>query len=80
MTPVEIWSNTKPSVKNFKVFGCNAYIHIQKEDRDNKLAPKATPGIFLGYDSEKIGYRVYSLTQKKVVVSRDVQFSESSFF
>lgn len=32
-TPIEAWSNRKPSAKHLKVFGCICYIHIPKEKR-----------------------------------------------
>jgi transposase InsO family protein len=78
-TPEEIWSGTKPSIKDIKVFGCNAYIHIQKEDRDNKFSAKASPAIFLGYDDVKLGYKLLEIESNTIVTSRDVQFDESKF-
>lgn len=78
-TPEEIWSGSKPNIEHLKVFGCNAYVHVQKDDRDNKFSRKAKPGIFLGYDSEKLGYRVFNLENNSVIVSRDVQFDENKF-
>ena len=38
-TPQEVWTGKKPSIKNLKVFGCDAYVHVPKEKRsklDNK--------------------------------------------
>jgi transposase InsO family protein len=72
-TPEEIWSGNKASVKDIKVFGCNAYIHIQKSKRDNKIAPKATAAVFLGYSDEKLGYKLCELETKKIITSRDVK-------
>ena len=34
MTPYEAWFNRKPTVDHFKVFGCVAYSHIPKENRE----------------------------------------------
>jgi hypothetical protein len=77
--PEEIWFKQKPNVKNMRVFGCNAFIHIPKVDRDSKVSDKAKPGIFLGYDAIKLGYKIYSILDKKIIVSRDVTFNEQSF-
>lgn len=30
-TPCEIWYDSKPDVKNLRVFGCSAWVHIPKE-------------------------------------------------
>ena len=33
MTPFEAWKNTKPKVGHLRVFGCNAFAHIPKDER-----------------------------------------------
>ena len=48
MTPYEAWFNRKPTVDHFKVFGCVAYSHIPKENRE-KLNEKGEKCIFVGY-------------------------------
>ena len=48
MTPYEAWFNRKPTVDHFKVFGCVAYSHIPKENRE-KLDEKGEKCIFVGY-------------------------------
>ena len=46
-TPTEAWTKRKPNVDHLRVFGCDAYAHISKDERD-KLDPKARlPGIGL---------------------------------
>src|SRR6185312_8038761 len=47
MTPEEAWSGKKPSVAHLRIFGCDAYVHIPKEQR-SKLDSKSTKTIFLG--------------------------------
>jgi len=78
-TPEELWTSIKPNLSRLKVWGCNCYMYIQKEDRDNKFSAKAKPGIFLGYSSEKLGYRVFNIETNSIDVSRDVQFDENKF-
>jgi hypothetical protein len=77
-TPHEIWTGTKPSVKNMKVFGCDCYSHIHKEER-GKMDHKSDKGIFIGYDEQRYGYKVYLVEQDKVITNRDVIFHENSF-
>jgi len=50
-TPYEAWCNRKPKVERFKIFGCIAYSHIPKENR-NKLYEKGEKYIFVGYSEE----------------------------
>ncbi|KAG7640275.1 Zinc finger CCHC-type superfamily [Arabidopsis suecica] len=75
VTPMEIWSGKKPSVDHLKVFGCVCYIHIPDEKR-RKLDTKAKQGIFVGYNNESKGYRVFLLNEEKIEVSKDVTFDE----
>ena len=33
-TPYEIWSGKKPSVAHLRVFGCEAFMHVPKEKKE----------------------------------------------
>ena len=66
----------KPSVEHLRVFGCQAYVHIQKDKRKG-LQPKSEHCIFLGYPLELRGWKCYNPAMKKVVISRDVVFVET---
>jgi hypothetical protein len=46
-TPQEIWTGKKPSLTHIKVFGCEAYVHVPKENM-NKIDKNAEKCIFLG--------------------------------
>jgi hypothetical protein len=30
-TPFELWHKKKPEVSNLRIWGCNAYVHVQKD-------------------------------------------------
>ena len=78
-TVIEVWSGTKPYISHLKVFGCDAYVHVHQHNR-TKMEPKSIKGIFIGYDAIKEnGYRVYDVSNKKIIISRDVDFNEHSF-
>ena len=77
MTPFEAWYSEKPRVNHLRVFECDAYSHILKDER-GKFDTKARRCIFLGYGEETKGYRLYDDKAKKVLYSRDVQFNESA--
>ena len=62
-------------VEHLRVFGCDAYTHIPKDER-GKLDSKARKCILLGYGKETNGYRLYDPIRLKILHSRDVRFNE----
>ncbi|KAI5314901.1 hypothetical protein L3X38_044077 [Prunus dulcis] len=75
-TPFEAYGGRKPGIKHLKVFGSLCYAHVPKQQRQNlDLASKRC--IFLGYGSCEKGYRLYNIETEKVIISRDVIFSEN---
>jgi len=74
-TPQEVWTGKEPSLTHLKVFGCDAYVHVPKENR-SKLDKKAEKCIFIGYKDGLKGYKLWNPETKKVVYSRDVVFRE----
>jgi hypothetical protein len=74
-TPHEVWSGNKPSLQHLRVFGCDAYVHVPKENR-SKLDNKAEKCIFIGYKDGVKGYKLWNPETKKIVYSRDVVFRE----
>ena len=78
VTPYELWHNKKPSIHHLRVFGCRAYVHVQKDQRKS-LEPHSLKCIFLGYPDGYKGWKCYDPLSKKVVISRDVIFDECSF-
>ena len=76
-TPLGKFSGTKPDVSKLRVFGCAAYVHIDRQKRDNKFAPRAWLGIHVGYDRQSGGYLVFDPNSNKVVRSRNVRFNEN---
>ena len=78
-TPDELFFGRKPSVKHLRVWGCDVYVHVNKADRvkDSKLEVRARPGIFIGYQANRMGYRC--LVDGKIIISRDVRFVENEF-
>ncbi|KAM1175182.1 hypothetical protein ACFX19_028211 [Malus domestica] len=78
-SPMEIVKNKKVDLSHLKVFGCICFVHVQPLHRD-KLDPKATKCIFLGYSSTQKGYKCYNPQLKKLIVSKDVQFHETNSY
>lgn len=76
MTPIEALTGKKPDLTHLRRFGCAAYAHIPKEERQ-KLNPKTRKCILLGYGMDTKGYRLYDPIRGRVVICRDVIFNES---
>ena len=74
-TPYEVWTGSKPNVSHLRIFGCDAYAHVPKDER-SKLDSKTKRSIFLGYGQGVKGYRLYDNVKKRIFYSRDVIFNE----
>ena len=74
-TPLEVWSG-KPAndYDTLHVFGSTAYYHV----KESKLDPRAKKALFMGVTSGVKGYRLWCLSSKKIISSRDVTFDESA--
>ncbi|KAF1318429.1 Integrase catalytic core protein, partial [Globisporangium splendens] len=77
-SPHEVWTQKKPLLKNLKVFGCHAYVHVPSEKR-SKLDARSVLCRFLGYSDHEKAYRFEELSSGRIVVSRDAQFMEDTF-
>ena len=67
--PERVWTNKEVSYSHLKVFDCRAFAHIPEEQRI-KLDDKSVPCIFIGYENEEFGYRLWDPV-KKVIRSRE---------
>ena len=74
-TPEEAWSNEKPVVGYFRVFGCVAHVHIPNQNR-SKLDDESRRCVLLGVSDETKAWRLYDPISKKIIVSKDVDFEE----
>ena len=74
-TPLEVWTR-KPinDYDTLHVFGSTAYYHV----KESKLDPRAKKALFMGVTSGVKGYRLWCLSLKKIISSRDVTFDESA--
>ncbi|MCO5563393.1 hypothetical protein L7F22_017034 [Adiantum nelumboides] len=76
----EAWTGKPPSYAHLRVFGCEAYVYVPKEQR-NKLDLKSRKCIFIGYgNSGEMGYRLWNPESHKLVRSNDVVFLESTMY
>ncbi|KAB2632563.1 polyprotein (retrotrasposon protein) [Pyrus ussuriensis x Pyrus communis] len=82
-TPFQVLTQHVPVVSSHtlqpRVFGCVAYVHIQKIHR-TKLDPCALRCVFVGFSSHQKGYKCYHPATRHMYVTMDVTFSESEYF
>jgi hypothetical protein len=72
-SPLEIFYQEKININHLKVFGCICFVHKNKQD---KLDYTSIKTIFLGYSSQKKGYKYYDPIQNKFYILRHVTFQE----
>jgi Reverse transcriptase (RNA-dependent DNA polymerase) len=68
--------NTKPDLSHLRVWGCQCFPSIPPELR-TKGGPRQYEAIFVGYEDNRIGWRVRDLAGK-YHFSRDVVFNENT--
>ena len=78
VTPYEAMYKRAPSVEHLHVFGCDAFVHVPKEQR-GAFDAKADAGVYLGHDGEMNCAVVLRLRDGKLVRSRDVTADDGSF-
>lgn len=78
-TPFEVWNFRKPSVDHLRIFGCQVYQLIRKEIRNSKYSPVTSEGVLVGYNQDNFNYQIFDLAEKKIFMSHDVKFNETTF-
>ena len=75
-TPYELMYGTKPDLSHLQIWGCQCFPAIPPELR-TKAGPCRYEAIFVGYEENRIGWRVHDLAGK-YHFSRDVVFNENT--
>lgn len=63
----------KPGIFHLQVFESIAHIHIQ-DKRRAKLDEKRKKFIFINYDNNSKGYKLYNPNNRKIMINRGVIF------
>lgn len=66
-SPLQILYQRDPSYSHIRVFGCLCY-PLFPSTTINKLQPRSTPCVFLGYPSHHHGYKCYDLSSSKIII------------
>ncbi|KAK8936721.1 hypothetical protein KSP39_PZI012567 [Platanthera zijinensis] len=79
-TPFSIlYPGKEPFSLPLQIFGCTAFVHAPSATRD-KLSPRSTKCIFLGYSTTQKGYCCFDPVLRKQFVSADVTFFENTSY
>ena len=75
--PQEVWKGHPCDYSKLKVFGCDAYALLPK-NQHSKLDPKSKVFVFVGYGDGVKGYRLWDPTAHVIIINKDVVFDEMS--
>ena len=77
-TPFEAWTGEKPELSRLHPFGCVAFRHVPRADRNvAKLSPRAVRCAMVGYTTNKQAYLLWDPVEARVITSRDVIFRDN---
>jgi hypothetical protein len=76
-TPWETFYGVVPVVSHLRTFGAKAYVQVPQHLR-KKLDPRSKSGVFIGYEANSKAYRILMGDTKRVKISMEVLFDESS--
>ena len=75
----EEWIGKKVNYSFLISFGCEAFVHIDKENI-TKLEAKSKKCTFIGYRVDDFGYRLWDFENRKIIRSRDVVFNKNVMY
>nr|GEZ29708.1 putative retrotransposon protein [Tanacetum cinerariifolium] len=73
-TPYEVWHRKAPKLSYLKVWGCEALVKRDTLTKPDKLKPRSTKCIFVGYPKETMGYSFYYPPENKVYMKQPEGF------
>ena len=75
VSPFQALTGKAPDLSSARVFGCPAYVHVDKSQR-RQFDEKGRKGVMVGYSSNSAGWLVYFPDTGSVVTTRSVAFDE----
>ena len=78
-TPYQLWNGKKPDIGHLRVWGCVAYVNVQR-DKHPSLGSHMDKCIFIGYPDGYKGWKFYNPKTKKVIISERADFDERYTF
>ena len=74
-TPYYALYDKRPSAATIRTFGCLCFVYNDQKNR-GKIEPRSIPCIFLGYPTNKQGYKILRADTEQILYSHTVQFIE----
>ncbi|RXW14342.1 hypothetical protein EST38_g11515 [Candolleomyces aberdarensis] len=78
-TPFEAWFGRKPDLSRFRVFGCTAYVFVQK-DKHKKLESHMQKCIFVGYPPDYSAWTFYNPVTREFIISECAEFDNAQLW
>ena len=79
-TPHEAFFGSKPDLSMLRVWGCTAYVLIQRDKRPlGSLGTHMEKCVFIGYPQGYKGWKFYNPVTRKVAISERADFDERYF-
>jgi hypothetical protein len=75
-TPFKAWSDRKPEVTHFQIYGSPAWTHVPSDKRKS-LDLHSTTCIFVGYPNGVKGYMLFDPSTDRLIIEHNVQFEET---
>ena len=76
-TPYEAWTRKNAPFSHLRVFGCDAFVHVSKDNNNNKkLDNKYEKCMFIRCKDGVKGYKLWSVVRTTKICSRCVIFIE----
>ena len=81
-SPIEAWTNVKPSIDHLRVWGCKCYSPVDTRSlpegsRKDKLVNTGRPGVFMGYDENTTTqYKIWAPDRRDIIKHHKVVFLE----
>ncbi|RDX96472.1 hypothetical protein CR513_20870, partial [Mucuna pruriens] len=66
-------SGVKPKVDHLRVFGSIIYAHVPNQGR-SKLYDRSVKHVFIGYDENSKGYKLYNPNNGKMIKEKDTYY------
>ena len=76
VTPYEALHGTRDDPSKLRVWGCAIWVLDPRAHQKGKIVDRGIRGVFLGFASGVKGYVVFLVAERRITMSRDVEFEE----
>ena len=80
MSPYQAMYGEKKDVSDFRAFGCRAWVHLDKQRRQNgKHTPRAKEAIYVGFTENMSAWTFYIPEDRKIMTTNQSGFPKMNF-